>query len=677
MHQEEFEYPDLKVKWVKNLRIPMRDGITLGADVCFPCDNLMREMGWKRLPVVMEYIPYRKNESVPGARFSEELVRCGYIVVRVDLRGTGDSEGFSTDEYLPVEQQDGYDTVEWLAQQPWCDGQINIMGISYGGFTALQIASLQPPHLRTIIPIDFTDNRYTDDCHYYGGLLRMYYDVAFYGNQMVVYNAMPPSAAWLDEDWERIWAEHLEKNEPYIIQWLEHQVDGSYWRNGSVEYCPQAIQVPVFMFGGWRDGYPNPPLRLYQALQVPRKVLIGPWNHSWPNKAIPGPRIDFIHEVSRWLDYWCKSIGNGIMDEPPVQVFMQEYQPPIVDRLETTGRWRGESDYPPPGFKQKCLFLGNQNTLSPQWSGAAGNNLLTYYPQAGTSGGLWSGGIMFGLPGDQRPDEVYSLLYSTDPLAQDLAILGTSHVELFLSSSSPVMGYVAKLCDVAPDGTSALIAKGAMNITRRNSLSQPQPVEPDEVVRLEIPMDCTGWIFRKGHCIRLAISNSDFPNLWPTPETGISWVYSGEEYPSSLILPVVPLEGVSEPDHFLPSSRRVTRHSDNPEPPIWETTTDMLSGVVTYRIGFKSNIMPDPKTHIYHESEGVYTIDPNHPEKTCAQGRYGSIIKQPGLEVRGISNLSIHSTLTDFHLQIDLDVHLNGKLKYHKEWNKTIPRNLL
>jgi putative CocE/NonD family hydrolase len=207
----------------------------------------------------------------------------------------------NTDEYVLQEQEDGYDAIEWMARQPWCDGHINILGISYGGFTALQVASHNPPHLTSIIPIDFTDDRYTDECHYRGGLARKYYNVGYYGGFMIAWNAMPPlfpNSA--DPDWGKIWEQHLAHNEPYLLTWYQHQTDGPYWRHGSVRDIPEKITCPVFMIGGWRDGYVNSPLRLYELLNVPRKVLIGPWNHAMPDNAIPGPRIDYLYDVVRW-----------------------------------------------------------------------------------------------------------------------------------------------------------------------------------------------------------------------------------------------------------------------------------------------------------------------------------------------------------------------------------------
>ena len=196
------------VRLIKNVRIPMRDDVRLCADLYVP-DTERADP----LPVVMEYSPYRKDEVALGLRFYSHLPQNGYIVARVDVRGTGASPGVATDEYVAGEQQDGFDAIEWLAAQPFCDGHVNMMGSSYGGFTSLQVATLQPPHLRSIIPMYFTDDRYTDECHYRGGHLRHYYDVGYYGTFMIVYNAMPPYPEW-SADWAEVWAEHLEHDEP-------------------------------------------------------------------------------------------------------------------------------------------------------------------------------------------------------------------------------------------------------------------------------------------------------------------------------------------------------------------------------------------------------------------------------------------------------------------------------
>lgn len=659
------------VKVEKNVLIPMRDGVRLAADLYLPDPD-----PGEPLPVVMEYIPYRKDEVAPGTRFYEYFPRHGYIVARVDIRGTGGSEGVNTDEYVLQEQLDGYDAIEWLATQPFCDGHVNQMGISYGGFTSLQVATHQPPHLTSIIPMYFTDDRYTDDCHYRGGHLRKYYDVGHYGNFMIAYNALPPYPEWSGGDWATIWEEHIERNEPYLLKWLKHQTDGLYWRHGSVRDVADRITCPVFMIGGWRDGYPNPPLRLYQALTSPKKVLIGPWNHAVPDVAIPGPRIDHLHEVVRWLDYWCKGRDTGIMDEPAVVFYMQHFEPPVVDRLEAAGEWRAETGWPPPGAGELTLHLATGGLLADEL-GDDGADTFEYVATVGVTGGLWSGGLQFGLPGDQRPDEAFSLVYTSPPLEQDLHVAGRPRAVLHVSSTASVIGFAVSLSDIAPDGTSHLVAKGMLNATRRRSLTEPEPLVPGEVYEVEVEIDTTAWRFSRGHRIRLTVASADWPNVWPTPEPATNTVYRSGATPSRLVLPTVPATGSATPPTFLPSPREMARHSDRIEPPAWEVVHDVLRGRSQVRIHETHDDRINDTTAVRREYSLVADCDPRDPASASARGRHVSRIARPNSVIEGSSDVLIQATTTHFHVTIDLELHVNGTLHHSKRWVESVPRVLL
>jgi putative CocE/NonD family hydrolase len=666
------------VELVKNVLIPMRDGLHLAADLYMPADP----EGADRWPVVMEYTPYRKDDvDLAGRPFYLFLPRQGYVVARVDIRGTGASEGISIDEYTLQEQLDGYDAVEWLAQQPWCDGHVNMMGISYGGFTALQVAAHNPPHLTSIIPIDFTDDRYTDDCHYRGGLMRLYYDIAHYGGQMVARNALPPYPEWSGDAWAEVWEHHLAHDEPYLLKWYRHQTDGEYWRNGSVRDAPERIRCPAFLIGGWRDGYPNPPLRLFQHLQAPCKVLVGPWNHALPDVAIPGPRIDYLSEVLRWLDHWCKGKDTGIMDEPPVVVYAQRYQPPDPDRLDTLGQWRAETGWPPPGASQTILYLGTGGTLhddpQPAWNGNGGADDFEYDPRVGVTGGLWSGGIPFGLPGDQRPDEAFSRVYTSQPLAEEVHILGWPRAMLHVSSSAPVIGFAVSLSDVAPDGTSHLVAKGMLNATRRESLREPKPLTPGEVCELDIEIDCTAWIFAQDHRIRLSITSADWPNVWPTPHVATNHVYWGPEHPSRLLLPVVPAVGSAAPPAFLPSARSVTRHAESTQPPTWQVTRDQLTGRTAVYLAHGSSWRVNDATLVEREASSTFDVSPSRPAEASARGRHIYRLVRPNQGIQARADVAVQATVAHLHLTIEVEVRVNGALHFTKHWVESVPRHYL
>lgn len=656
------------VEIVKGIRIPMRDGVSLAADLYVPA-------GYESpLPVVLEYQPYRKDEIGPGHRFYSELPRRGYVVARVDIRGTGASGGRSLDEYAQTEQEDGYDTVEWLAGQPFCDGNVAMMGISYGAFTALQVATFQPPHLRTIIPMHFTDDRYRDDCHYVGGHLRLYYDVGYYGNHMVAFNALPPDPAWA-EDWAALWEEHLAGNEPYLLEWLRHQTDGPYWRQGSVADVAGHITCPVFMIAGWVDGYRNAPLRLYERLAAPRRVLIGPWNHAVPDEAVPGPRIDHLHEVVRWLDYWCHGRDTGIMQEPPVVAYEQCSAGPDPGRVTRPGRWRAERAWPVPGGGSLKLFLGGGGGLGS--AGEAGHDSLEYDATVGTCGGLWSAGLPFGLPGDQRPDEALSLVYTSAALAEDVHIFGRPRVELHASTTATVLGFAVSLSDVAPDGGSELVVKGMLNATRRASLAEPAPLVPGEVYALSIELDATAWCFAAGHRIRVAVANADWPNVWPTPEPATSRVWRGRGRASSLTLPVVPAAGSAEAPAFRPAPAAPVAHSEAADAPVWRTVRDGLSRQSWVSYSFRRRERVNPATVVERAWEFSAHVDPGEPAAASARGVHTSTVVRPSGTVAATSAVSVRGAATRLHITIDLEVRVDSVPFHVRRWSESVPRRLL
>jgi putative CocE/NonD family hydrolase len=655
---------------VKDVRIQMRDGVVLAADLYTP-----QEARDTPLPVVIDYIPYRKDEVAAGVRWYSYLPQNGYIVARVDIRGTGASEGYAPDEYVAQEQADGFDTIEWLAEQPFCDGNVNMMGISYGGFTALQVATTQPPHLRSIIPIDFTDDRYRDDCHYVGGHMRMYYDVSSYGIAMVASNALPPDPQWA-EDWAERWQEHLDRNEPYLLKWLRHQTDGPYWRQGSVGDIAERITCPVFMIGGWADGYHNTPFRLYEMLTVPRRVIIGPWHHATPDNGVPGPRIDYLPEVVRWLDHWCKGRDTGVLDEPPIVVYEQEYQRPNADRITQTGKWRAERSWPAPGASAETLYLGVDNRLEDS-VGGDGADQLEYDATVGTRGGLWSAGVPFGLTGDQRLDEAASLTYTSKPLESDLHILGRARVELHVSSSATVIGFAVSLSDVSPDGHSHLVAKGILNATRRNSLTDPEPLVPGEVYSLIVDVDCTAWRFAEGHRIRVSIANADWPNVWPTPEPATSQIWRGTTRPSRISLPAVPAQGSADPPTFPAAPESPVPHREKVNPPIWRTVRDGFSGEAWATFSYATSERVNSTTVITNANEFESHVDPDDPANASARGSQTRTIHRPSGTIGAKAVVSVRGAATRFHVNIDLVVVIDDVEHHSRQWTESIPRNLL
>ncbi|MBT4095993.1 MAG: CocE/NonD family hydrolase [Gemmatimonadetes bacterium] len=671
------------VRFIKDVRVPMADGIELSLDMHVPDEG-----DWQQTPrpLLLEYIPYRKDDSPAYSSYHNSFAEHGIIGARLDCRGSGASGGVTADEYTEQEQADGAAAIEWLATQSWCTGKVGMIGASYGGFTAVQIAALAPEHLTTIIPIYFTDDRYTDDCHYRGGAMRCYYDIGAYGASMIGMNAMPPYPEYSGQDWAGLWEEHLEQNTPYLLTWLRNQTDGPYWRPGSIRDRYQDVRCSVFMIGGWRDGYPNPPLRTFEHLTVPKRLLMGPWNHTRPNAAIPGPRIDYVNEVLRWCDHWLKGEDNGVMDEPAVQVYIQSFDEPRADRTQTSGYWRAEDELPT-GAQSWRLASEGQLLLKTDEDAAAEADSsdfdsYRYNPTVGTSGGLWSGGVPYGLPTDQRADEINSLTYTTQPLEQPLEILGQGMVSLHVRTTATVMAFVVRLSDIAPDGTSALVCTGVLNGTRRESLEDPQPMTPGEMYALDIKLDATGWRFGTGHCLRLSVCSADFPNLWPTPYAGTNEIFFSSEHPSSITLPAIPVrQAVTD---SLPPSEIDFEPGEDAEPyrqapneQVWEIIRDVMgrrTGMAMQQNGV-SRISDEME--VRNQRSLMVWASEDDPANVSAKGRHTRhIVRHDGVTVVD-SICHLRSTVEAFHCTIDLSVTIDALPHAQRRWVESFPRQLL
>jgi putative CocE/NonD family hydrolase len=666
--------PRYKVRVERNVAVPVRDGTKLMADLTRPDQD-------GRFPAIIEYLPYRKDDLRQGDDTHHYFAERGFVAVRLDARGTGGSEGVNTDEYMPVEQQDGFDAVEWFARQPWCNGNVGMFGSSYGGFTSIQVAMHRPPHLKAIVPMYATDDRYTDDCHYTpGGNMRMYYDVGSYGGNMVAMNALPPYPEYAGPAWAELWKQRLEKNQPYLLNWMKHQVDGPYWRAASLRPDYDRLRCPTFLIAGWRDGYVNTMLRTYTRLQVPKKLLVGPWVHTRPNASVPGPRIDYANEVVRFFAHYLRDEDTGLMKEPAVTVYMQDYARPDRTLDITPGHWRNESDFPAAGTEERTYYLGEGGALAERAGDKPGREFdeYEYRPTVGLSNGFWSaGGITHYLADDQRADEAYSLVYTTPPLEREARLLGWPRVVLHASSSARVATFVAKLADVAPDGSSALIVDGSLNGTRRESLTEPKPMTPGEVYELNVPMQPTGWVLKPGHRLRLAVSSSDFPNLWPTPEKAHNRVYRGGKYASRVILPVVP-EARLEPPALLPPAAGKPTVQSYGSPHRQQVLHDQSTGAVTVLNHTSvTMVLQDNLGTLTQTRDFRCTAQANDPAQASIVGTHTYLLRREDGVVEVTAESTIRATATAFHITINLNVTRNGKPFFHKQWMVTEPRRLL
>jgi putative CocE/NonD family hydrolase len=512
--------------------VPMADGVRLAATIWRPVDA-----GTRPVPAIVEMIPYRRRD---GTMFRDPRV-CPYIAghgfayCRIDLRGSGDSDGILADEYLPDEQDDACAAIAWVAGQPWCTGSVGMTGLSWGGFNSLQVAARRPPALKAIMPLHCSDDRYGIDVHYMGGALLT--EDPMWSSFMLAMNAMPPDPQIVGAAWRAMWAKRIEANTCWSETWLAHQRRDDYWRHGSVVEDYAAIQVPVYAVGGWDDSYVSFVLRLLAGLSTPRKGLIGPWSHHYPCLSSPGPLIDYLGEAIRWWTQWLKGEETGIMAEPMLHAWINDPDLPKPAYPVHPGRFVAEPVWPRPGLAPEVLFL-NERALGP--APLPGVSMAVRSPAtAGRECGRWGGygGSTPDLALDQRREDGLALCFDTAPLVEDVDLLGEVVVELTGSVDTPRATLAARLCDVAPDGTSTLITFGVFNLCHRNGHDAPEALVPGESFRVRIPMRATGRRVARGHRLRLAIGTQFWPILWPQPDLPTLTVESGT---SRLLLPVRP-----------------------------------------------------------------------------------------------------------------------------------------
>ena len=430
--------------------ITVADGTRLAAQLWLPDE--------RPAPVVIEALPYRMDDltSAYASEYERLCEEGGFAVCRLDIRGTGSSEGIATDEYTAAELDDICEVIAWLAEQEWSNGRVGMYGTSWSGFNSLQVACLRPPALHAIVPIYASDDRYTDDVHYMGGALKAI-DLIDYELYMVAGNALPPVPAVFGPGWREQWERRVDDAEPWLLRWLEEQVDGPYWRHGSVRPDYDRISCPTMIVAGWADGYTNIVFRGFEALSCPKRVILGPWGHGSTATALPGPHIDLVPELIRWFRRWLADEENGVDEEPPIAVFARRSTVPAPDRAEMRGEWRSEATWPPERLTEQVLRPEGDGTDTIHVRGDVGQ--MAWISCAGK--------LPWGLPDDQRVDDALSLTYDWEPLTSDLDVMGHPRVRLTVTSPEPVAYVSAKLCDVFPDGTSALAGRGLLNLTHR------------------------------------------------------------------------------------------------------------------------------------------------------------------------------------------------------------------
>ncbi len=666
------------VRVIENLFIPMSDGRRLAAKVWMPDDAERRPV-----PVLMEYIPYRKRDFT--ARRDEQTHRYlaghGYVSARVDCRGSGDSDAVMHDEYLRQEHADGAEAIGWLASQPWSTGRVGMFGGSWGGFNSLQVAACRPPALKAIVTVVSTDDRYADDMHYMGGALLN--DMLSWGQQFLAQRVRPPDPAIVGERWRSIWQERLDALEPQIAAWLQHQRRDAFWKHGSICEDYGAIQCAVYAIGGWVDGYSNAVFRMLQHLKAPRKGLVGPWGHGRPHFAYPGPMIGYLQESLRWWDHWLKDIDSGIMNEPMLKLWLQDSMPPQPFYAVRPGRWVTEPAWPSRNIRDRRW------TLAPGRLAESGGNieeveLLIRSPEStGIASGEWCpfglGGVGPELPLDQRLDEGGSLNFDSAPLTEPLALVGAPVLDVVLSSDQPRANLIARLSDVAPDGASTRVTYGVLNLTHRESHESPATLEPGRRYTIRLPLNETAHAFPSGHRLRLSLSTAYWPILFPSPDRAILSVVTGVSGFSVPVRPpraddaATPGFGEAEGAPLLAATElrpaRIDRH----------VRRDVGTGVVEYvvqrddgrvRLEHSGTVIETVKSNIYR----IRDDDPLAAESSVS---VVYVMERPGWHAEIRTRVTLTGDAVHFRLVTDCDVLDHTVRIYSRSWEHRILRDLV
>jgi len=668
------ERPDLTegVRVIDPAWIPLSDGTRLCARVWLPADP-------EPVPAVLEYLPYRKDDvtAADDAMHHAYFAGCGYAGVRVDIRGSGDSGGVLTDEYSQQEGDDALEVLAWIAGQPWCSGKVGMMGISWGGFNSLQIAARRPPELAAIITACSTDDRYDNDVHYLGGVPLGYYLLPW-ASVMLAFNVRPPDPAIVGDEWRSMWLERLEGNVDLIELWLRHQRRDDYWRHGSVGERYEDIEVPVLAVSGWADAYVDAVFRLLANLDVPRKGLVGPWGHMWPEIGRPGPEIGFLQECVRWWDEHLKGRDTGILDEPMLRAWMQEPVAPAPDPDERPGRWVAEAAWP--GRDEAPLaFVLDAEGLTAEPTGDAA--LVHTSPQTvGLDAGAWCAyGNPADIPVDQRRDDARSLTFDSAPIAERFEMLGQPIVTLRVSADRPRAFVAARLCDVAPDGASTIITRGFLNLCHPDDHEHARDVPIGEPFDVRIAMKSVAYAVPAGHRVRLAVSTSYWPWLWPSPEPVALTVHTGGA--STLELPVRTPHALDEtlpplgPPEIAP---RLAVEILDPARPRHEVTEDVVAGTTTFVMSRRfAGARRFPSGLEYRDDDPItFTItgdDPLSPTVECR--RRIEVARGDTWSTRIEVLATMTSDATDYHVSTVCEAFEGDELVHTRTATASIPRD--
>ncbi len=663
-HQTEYEDPSAPIYEFEIVRdwLTMKDGVRLSATLFKPIARQENE----KFPVLFEFLPYRKDDSfyLRDYPLYSYFARRGFVAVKVDIRGTGSSEGMVPPrEYSEIELEDAVACIRLLSQASWSNGNVGMWGISWGGFNAIQVAMHRPPELKAILAMNASVDLFHDDIHYIDGA----YHVDQWEVSIDTDLGLP---RWPDYAIDKNYFENRFNAYPWFLTYLKQQKDGEFWRKNSLRWNNQSIQVPAYMISGMLDDYTDYIPWILENMNVPTKAIIGPWIHDWPDNTIPGPNIEWRREAVRWWDYWLKGKDTGIMQEPRFAVYVRDSYLPDVRLQETPGHWRYE-EWPIQRTEWVTLYPG-RNYILELSPGESVVDRLKYIPSSGISIGYsW-----VDPKGDTRSADAGSLVYDSEVLTESIEIIGFPRVSLKVSVDAELAHWIVRLEDVHPDGSVSFVAGGLLNGSQRESRLNPTYLTPGEVYEIAFDLRFTTWTFKPGHRIRMAITNALFPMIWPTPYPMTTQLFLGNES-TSLELPVIPYAQKPIPNFFPPEEREERPDAYPLEGPGWPykhtVTRDLDRSTTTVELEAEKRWEIQGRRYTSIEKVAYQTNDRN-PARSSFFGEGGHIIRLENriLELKLL--ISVVSDEKNFNVKIIRQIFEQNKLIKERRWEASLPR---
>jgi uncharacterized protein len=664
---------------VETAWIPMSDGRRLAVRLFLP-----KSASSEPAPVILEYIPYRRRD---GTRLGDEgmhrwFAAQGYACARVDIAGMGDSDGLVGDEYALREQDDGIEVIDWLSKQPWSSGAVGMIGISWGGFNGLQIAARRPPALKAVISLCSTVDRYHGDVHFTGGCVNE--ENMEWGGYFFTMNAFPPDPAIVGEDrWREMWRHRIDSAVLAPAEWLQHQRRDDFWRHGSVVEDYSAIEVPVLSISGWSDGYTAGVFHLVENLSSPCKGIIGPWGHKYPQDGVPGPAIGFLHEATRWWDRWLRDIDTGVEGDPAMRMWLQQSHIPEGHIGERRGSWIEFPTWKPATQPALSLQLaaGALVEVNPTRVASSSSTASILSPlTTGLAGGQWCayglGKIAPELPLDQRYDDANSLTYDSAPLTEPMHLAGRPFARLRVCADRPTGLVAVRLNDVHPDGSVERLSYGVLNLCHRNSHEFPEAIEPGVEYDVVVELKGIAQTIPVGHQLRVSISTSYWPMIWPAAESTTLTVHdigSTIELPAQTGLQHLGDNRFGPPEDARTGSVTVLRDGSETR----HTHRD-IGACRTESIASRDDgvyVLDDIGTELSFTRVRSSSIVDNQPLSATANVTCRATYRRDNWDVRVESDIEMTCDATSFHFTARLATYDVGELFAERIFNHSIPRD--